>query len=445
LNPLTHSLAEPLQTRLLPEEVGFDGNSNQNLARLARMLQVAYGALGFAERHGFETYDTMDFKGTQILLWTYTKGTPLARLVRLALFGGVYLAPIGMRKLLGVKPSRFPYASAMLASAYLELSNLTSEDLWIVRAKSLLQWLAQHAAESPVGESWGFPFPWFTYAGVIPPTVGNAHGTVWAANAFFSYYEATRDPWGLEHSVRACDFFAYGLNSAERSSGSLAISYTPRDRSQCINVNADAASVLLRVGKAAARPEYRDIARKIVRFVVETQEPDGSWYYDEPVPGVRRVPFIDGFHTAIVLTALTQIISELQDVPDLRKDCESALNRGLAFYLQNLLTPDGRPRYDMRMFYPIDPYSFGQAINTLIDATDCAAVDIQLREKIAALLPKVVDQTLNLMLDSDGSFFSARYRFRIFRLRSLRWAQAVVALAFVRYSRFLLLRLKAPN
>ena len=61
----------------------------------------------------------------------------------------------------------------------------------------------------------------------------------------------------------------------------------------------------------------------------------------------------------------------------------------------------------------------------------------KLREKTGALLHKVIDQTLDLMLDSDGSFFTARYRFRIFRLKSLRWAQALLALALVRYSRFL--------
>jgi len=445
MNPLTNFLAEPTQIRWSPEEVMFDGNANEDLARLARMLQVAYGALGFAEGHGFETYDPSDFKGTKILLCSYAKGMFFGRLLRLIMFGGAYVAPIGFRKLLGVKPSRVAHASAMLASAYIELAHLTSEGLWMLRAKSLLQWLERNAVESPVGESWGLPFPWFTYAGALPTTVGNAHSTIWSANAFLSYFEATRDPWALEHSIRACDFFAYGLNSVERSSASVAISYTPKDRSQCINVNADAASLLLRVGKAAARLEYSEVARRIVQFVIETQNPDGSWYYDAPVPGVRRVIFIDGFHTAIVLSALTQIISELQEVPDLKKDCESALNKGLTFYIQNLFMPDGKPRYKLRRLYPIDPYSCGQAINTLIDAIDCGALDIQLREKAGELLPKLVDQTLNLMLDSDGSFFTARYRFRILRLRSMRWAQAVLALAFVRYSRFLLSRLKAEN
>ena len=186
--------------------MGFDGCANADLARLARMLQVAYGALAFAEGHGFETYDPSDVKGTKIILWTYAKGTFFARLLRLIMFGGIYLAPIGMRKLLRVKPRRSAHAFSTLASAYLELSNLQSEELWILRAKPLLEWLERNTAPSAVGECWGASFPWFTYAGVIPTTVGNAHSTVWSANAFLSYYEATRDPWALEHSIRACDF-----------------------------------------------------------------------------------------------------------------------------------------------------------------------------------------------------------------------------------------------
>ena len=434
-----------MRTRRPPGGVALNGDADAHLARLSRMLQIAHGALAFAEDHGFETYDPADFKGTKILLWMYSRPNLFGRLLRLAMFGGAYVAPIGFRKLLRVKPTRVAHASAMLACAYTELGHLTSQEAWMLRAKSLLQWLEQNSLESSVGESWGLPFPWFTYAGALPTSVGNAHSTIWSANAFFSYFEATQDSWALDHSIRTCDFLAYGLNSAERSSGSLAISYTPKDRSQCINVNADTASLLLRVGRAATRPEYRQRARKIVQFVIEAQNADGSWYYDEPVPGVRRVIFIDGFHTAIVLSALIHIISELQEVPDLKTECESALNKGLAFYIQNLFMPDGKPRYDLRRLYPIDPYSCGQAINTLIDAIECRGVDVQLRKQADELLPKLIDQTLKLMLDSDGSFFTARYRFRIFRLRSMRCAQAVLALAFVRYSRFLVKRMKAEN
>jgi hypothetical protein len=441
VSQLVHSVEESLPT---PDSqvAALDGNANEDLARLARMLQVVHAALAFAEGHGFDTYDISDVKGTKIVLWTYAKGTLLARLMRLAIFGGLYVAPVRFRKLLGVKVSRYPHASAMLASAYIELSQLTSEELWALRARSLLEWLTRNRAESSVGECWGASFPWYSYGGATPTTVGNAHGTVWVANAFFSHHQATRNHWSLEHAIRACDFLLYGLNSSERPSGSLAISYTVLDRSQCINVNADSASILIRLGNAIARQEYCDAARKMVRFVIETQNPDGSWYYDEPVPGVPRLPFIDGFHTGMVLSALTQIVPELQDM-GLQKECKSVLDKGLTFYLKNLFTADGRPFYALKKIYPIDPYACGQGIVTLIDVCQCHAVDPHLRRESEALLHNLADQTLRLMLDSDGSFFTARYRFRIFRLKSLRWAQAVLALAFTRYSRFLLSRLKA--
>jgi hypothetical protein len=427
----------------LLDEVGFDGNtSNKEVTHLAHALQVAYKALAFAEGHGFESYDPSDIKGTKIVLWTYGKSSLFPRLLRLILFGGIYLAPIGMRKLLKVKPARSPHAYAMLACAYLELSRLMSDEMWMLRAKSLLEWLKVNTAPSTVGESWSAPFLWFSYAGVVPTTAGNAHYTNWATNAFLSYYEATQDEEALEHCIRACDFLISGLNLVQRASGSQAISYTALDRSQCINVNADAASVLLRVGRAAKRPYYRETARKIIHFVLEAQLTDGSWYYDEYVPGVFRIPHIDGFHTGMVLSALAQVVPELHDDPDLKNNCAAALSRGLAFYLDNLFSPDGKPLYEVNQLYPIDPYSCGQAINTLIDAANCRALDARLRERTVAFLPQVVDQTLHLMLDQDGSFFTARYRFRIFRLKSLRWAQALLALAFVRYSRFLLSRIK---
>lgn len=434
-----HSLPKSLPPSDL-RRVVFDGNAHGDLARLARAFQVAYGAIAFAESHGFDTYDISDVKGTKIVLWTYARGTLLARMVRLVIFGGLYLAPIGVRGLLGVTPSRYPHSSAMLAAAYIELSSATSEGLWLQRARSLLEWLAGNTAEAKVGECWGASFPWHSYAGATPTTVGSAHSTVWAANAFFSYHEATRDAWSLEHAVQACDFLLYGLNSTERSSGSLAISYTVLDRSQCSNVNADAASILMRLGNAIARPGYCEAARKMLRFVLETQNQDGSWYYDALAPGVPRLPFIDGFHTGMVLSALTQMIPELRDRA-LQEECKSALDKGLTFYLRNLFTADGRPLYSLKKLYPIDPYSCGQGINTLIDVSLCPVVDSRLRQESEAMLRKLADQTLRLMLDSDGSFFTARYRFRVFRLKSLRWAQAVLALAFIRYGRFLASRL----
>lgn len=441
MTELAHSHTEPMEARQESRsEVSTGGNPIIGLARLERMLGVTYRALAFAEAHGFETYDVGDAKGTRIALWTFAKPTFFARLVRLAFYGGLYLAPIGFRKLLGVKPTRYPHASAMLACAYIGLSRMTGEAVWAHRARSLLEWLSQNTAQASAGQCWGSSFPWFTYGGATPTTVGHAHGTIWAANAFFSYHEETRDNWALEHCIRACDFLAYGLNSTEHASGSLSISYTALDKSQCINVNAESASILIRAGKAISRTEYNKIGTRIFRFVIEHQNQDGSWDYDVPVPGQPWSPNADGFHTGMVLSALVDMTALRHDLGDLAEECETALNKGLTFYLENLFTFDGKPIYAVGKLYPIDPYSCAQAIITLMDVCECDSIGLALRKKAETLLHAVVDQTLRLMLDSDGSFLTARYRFRVFRLKSLRWAQAVLCLAFVRYSHFLLSR-----
>ncbi|MGH9759408.1 MAG: hypothetical protein ACREDR_36615, partial [Blastocatellia bacterium] len=415
---------------------GITPKANQKigLARLERMLQVTYGALAFAEAHGYKTYDVSDAKGIPIVLWTFTQRSFASRALRLALYGGMFLAPIGFRKLFGVRPTRYPHASAMLACAYVELSKMTGETLWFLQARSLLDWLAENTAQSPIGESWGFPFPWFSYGGVIPTTAGNAHGTIWAANAFLLYYRATGAAWALEHANRACDFLARGLNYTEHASGSLSSSYTALDRSQCFNANAESASVLLRLGGQISNTKYCEIGQRMMAFVIENQNQDGSWNYDAPLPGHAWSPNIDGFHTGMVLSALVQCVALRASVGDLAGRCVAALNKGLDFYLKNLFTADGKPLYAVRKLYPMDPYSFAQAMITLVDVCECDSVDSALRRQADNAMHAVADRTIDLMMDPEGSFVTSRYPIGAIRLKSLRWAQAVLSLAFARYS-----------
>ena len=430
----------------LPSSSGIavSEEGERRLRRLERMRQVAERALASAEREGFENYDPADAKGTPIVLWTFARGTPLARLVRLSIYGGLYAAPIGFRKLLGVRPSRYAHASAMLACAYAQLARTTGDNTWCSKTKPLLEWLSENKAEAPIGESWGSPFPWFSYGGVVPTTVGSSHGTMWVANAFLAYYELTGDSWALEHCAQACDFLAYGLNSTEHPSGSLSVSYSIIDRSQCININADSASILVRFSKAAARPAYFDVGVRMLRFVLENQSPGGGWSYDVPLTGSNStnidgrpwLPNIDGFHTGMVLSALTQILPHLEN-DELRARSQAALDRGLSFYMDKLFTADGIPRYSLTKLYPIDAYSCGQAILSLVDACQCDALDPALRKQALQLLDAVADRTVDQMLEPDGSFLTARYRFRSFRLKCLRWAQAVLVLAFERYCELL--------
>jgi len=185
------------------------------------------------------------------------------------------------------------------------------------------------------------------------------------------------------------------------------------------------------------------LGARLLQFVIENQNPDGSWNYDVPLAGSALnidgrswSPNIDGFHTGMVISALAQMIPFLKD-GELRSATVRALLEGFRFYIDNLVLKDGTPMYALNKLYPIDPYSCGQAIISLVDACECESLDPQIRERAERLLDLLADQTIKLMLEPDGSFLTARYRFRSIRLKSLRWAQAVLALAFARYGKFL--------
>ena len=71
-----------------------------------------------------------------------------------------------------------------------------------------------------------------------------------------------------------------------------------------------------------------------MRFVLESQNKDGSWYY--ATDGQRD--FIDHFHTCFVLKALAKIEALTGDA-----DCTRAIERGVAYYVQNLFDASGMP------------------------------------------------------------------------------------------------------
>jgi hypothetical protein len=410
------------------------------------MLAVSFGALAFAELHGSKTYDVGDAKGAPIVLWSFATNNLLGRLIRLGVYGGLYLAPVASRKILGVKPTIHPLGIGMLACVYTRLAEVMPEAAWKERAKSLLHWLTENTIPAPRGETWGSPYPWFSYGGVMPVTIGGAHGNIWMANAFYSYYQLTRDNWALEHAVRTCEYLAYCLNPTKHSSGSLSLSYTVLDNSQCINVNADIANILLQLGRHIGHEDFITIGIGTLRFTLETQNADGSWNYDIPISGRPWAPNIDGFHTGMVLSALTGLMPVVQTIdPHLALQCHSELSKGITFYMNNLFTPDGHPLYAIKKRYPVDPYSCGQAMITLLDVCEAGYVDRDVRNRAEDLLHRVADQTIRLMWDADGSFLTARYRFRKIRLKSLRWAQALLCLAFVRYTQFLLSRLNGHS
>ncbi len=109
-----------------------------------------------------------------------------------------------------------------------------------------------------------------------------------------------------------------------------------------------------------------------MNFVLENQNPDGSWFY--AVDGVRD--FIDHYHTCFVMKALAKIHA-LTGHPG----CLEALSKGVKYYLENLFSEDGFPK----------PFSKAPRLTVykreLYDWAECINVSLLLRDRFPQLEP----------------------------------------------------------
>ena len=161
-------------------------------------------------------------------------------------------------------------------------------------------------------------------------------------------------------------------------------------------------------------------SRAELNFVLENQNPDGSWYY--AVDGVRD--FVDHFHTCFVMKALAKIHALTG-----HQACEDALAKGVNYYLNNLFDGDGLPK----------PFSKAPRLTVykreLYDCAECINLCLLLRDRFPQLemtLQTVIKGILNDWIKPDGSFRSRRLYWGWDNVPMHRWGQSQMfrALAF---------------
>jgi hypothetical protein len=158
--------------------------------------------------------------------------------------------------------------------------------------------------------------------------------------------------------------------------------------------------------------EYWHIAERNLNFILENQNPDGSWYY--AVDGVRD--FVDHYHTCFVMKALAKIHALTG-----HEGCLNALSNGVSYYLANLFAEDGLPK----------PFAKAPRLTVykreLYDCAECINLCLLLRDRFPQLnqtLETVVAGILKEWIKADGSFRSRRLHFGWDNVPMHRWGQA---------------------
>jgi len=310
------------------------------------------------------------------------------------------------------QPIRLPIADAHFAMGYAFLHEVTRDPAHLQKAEHFLDALVQTRCPGFKEFAWGYPFDWITRNGVIPAGTPLITTTPYVFEAFVQVQALQPEAGRAQIIESIVRHVRYDYQDFPTSATASSCSYTPRDEGGVVNASAYRAFTLARASQWLGDPALLEIAGRNLNFVLENQNPDGSWPYAKD--GVRD--FVDHFHTCFVMKALAKIHQVTGD-----RRIVDALARGLNYYQQNLFGADGMPR----------PFSKAPRLTVyqceLYDCAECINLCLLLRKEFPQLercLETVVMGILEHWVKPDGSFRSRKLKFGWDNVPMHRWAQS---------------------
>ena len=340
-------------------------------ANSAVLRNAIHRFLDWLETFGETSQDHQDFFASRVgraAKGLYYRRPLLGTLAVLPMVGCEAFAPWTRR--FYYPRMRLPIADAHYAMAYARWYRITSERRHLDRAIHFLEILEATRSPGFARHGWGYPFDWQTRGGVIARGTPLITTVPYCYEAFADVHAVDPQPrWRTTmHSIAEHVLLDY--RDIETGPRTATCTYTPTTGEYIVNSNAYRAFALLRAAQDFGETRFRAAAERNLNFVLECQQPDGSWPYS--VDGMR--PFVDHFHTCFVMKALAKIEALTGYM-----GCTQALKRGVEFYTQNLLDQDGLPR----------PFARAPRLTLyrreLYDCAECINLDLLLRGRFPAL------------------------------------------------------------
>jgi len=307
---------------------------------------------------------------------------------------------------------RFPIADAHYAMGFAFLYQATGDPSQLENAIHFLTELKKSRCHQFKEHCWGYPFDWVTRNGVLKEQTPLITTTPYVYEAFLQVFKLDpRNEWKLilESIARHASRDIKDFKTSEKASS---CSYTPYDKGGVINAAAYRAFLLTSASLLFSDDNFWKIAERNLNFVLENQNPDGSWFY--AVDGVRD--FVDHYHTCFVMKALAKIHALTGHEATLK-----ALGKGVGYYLGNLFDAEGKPK----------PFSRAPRLTVykreLYDCAECINLCLLLRDRFPVLdatLKRAVTDVLQTWIKRDGSFRSRKLYLGWDNVPMHRWGQS---------------------
>ena len=371
------------------------------------------------DRFGETSYDFQSYYASKVgrkAKALYYRAPALGTLVVAPMVFSEALVP-SARKLFW-NPQRFPIADAHYAMGFAFLADLRNDEECYEKAVHFLEALEQSRCRDFEHYCWGYPFDWETRGGMRTINEGTPLITTvpYGYEAFSQVYAMDGDPKWLRIMQSIAEHTFKDYRDLETAPGAASCAYTPRLDDPCGVVNASAyrAFLLTKAGIELSEPRYLEVARRNLKFVLASQNSDGSWYY--AIDGKRD--FVDHYHTCFVLKALAKI-ERLTGWPE----CGKAIERGARYYVENLFDDEGLPlpfsKRPRLIVYRRELYDYAECINLAVLLNGHFP---ELDKK----LPGVVTDLFERWQKTDGGFRSRQLLFGWDNVPMHRWGQSQV-------------------
>jgi hypothetical protein len=375
---------------------------------MSDLFQAAYDQLfSWCQQRDFAGHDPFDALNSRVF-----QATPLAqsRNARFIWTQVVKRSPADLRALIGVPAERNAKGIALFTLAQIanhrRLKTAESE----AAVRDFLSGLLSMKIDGYSGACWGYNFDWQSRNFFAPRNTPTIVPTAFAARALL---EA-----GSQDEARSvCEFIVKDLSRPVDTESEICFSYAPNTNTRIFNASLLAAEVLASVGKQTGETDLIELADRAARYVVNNQQPDGSWSYGTD----PKQAWIDNFHTAYVLFSLKRII----DVSSRAHEFQRAFEHGYRYWKNTFFLADGWPKYYDHDLYPADAHAAASAIVTFLE---CRELD----DDALPLAQNVATWAIKNLRDSRGFFYYQRRRFYTVRKPYMRWTQAWMLYALSR-------------
>jgi len=361
-------------------------------------------------KNGWAGYDPYDIKGHSFFIKIQSNEKNLYnRFLRLIFFYGESLFPLLYRRIFRIKKSINAKAMGLFAESYLNLYIKLKDEKYLHKTKECLEWLIDNKSPEYKNYCWGYPFDWQSRI-FIPRNTPSAIVSTVCGQAFWAYYQYTKENQYLEICKSICNFLVNNLNQDIISNDKICFSYTPLDNFHIHNANLFVAEFLIKIGKEINNQEYYRLGQKALNYTLSQQNKDGSFFYwGKPDKLLYK---IDHYHTGFVLRSLFSIYQLTGD-----KKLYQHLKNGLNFYINNLFYHNTTPKIESQKLYPINIHSCAEAILSLsVLSTEFP--------RVKALLKNTTYWIISDMQDKKGYFYYMKLPYKTIKIPYIRWGQA---------------------